>query len=65
MTFTLYKTPTGWRWRLVARNGNVMADSGEGYRRRQDALAAIASLKRSVVRAVVIQESGGRSVLIQ
>lgn len=24
----------GWRWRFVGSNGNVMADSGEGYTRR-------------------------------
>jgi uncharacterized protein YegP (UPF0339 family) len=23
-----------WGWRLVASNGNIMADSAEGYRRR-------------------------------
>ena len=27
-----------WRWRLVAANGNIVADSGEGYRRRADAV---------------------------
>jgi len=23
-----------WRWRLKAKNGRVLADSGEGYKRR-------------------------------
>lgn len=27
-----------WRWRYVATNGHVMADSGQGYSRRIDAL---------------------------
>lgn len=27
-----------WRWRYVAENGNIMADSGQGYSRRIDAL---------------------------
>ena len=28
-----------WRWRYVAANGNIMADSGQGYVDRRDALA--------------------------
>ena len=28
-----------WRWRYVAANGNVMADSGQGYVDKRDALA--------------------------
>jgi len=27
-----------WRWRLWARNGRLVADSGKGYRRKQTAL---------------------------
>ncbi len=25
-----------WRWRIIAENGNILADSGEGYRNRAD-----------------------------
>lgn len=28
-----------WRWRVVAKNGKVLADSGEGYRRMKDCIA--------------------------
>jgi uncharacterized protein YegP (UPF0339 family) len=36
--FELYADARGaWRWRLVAANGRVLAESGEGYRRRADA----------------------------
>ena len=31
-----------WRWRYVAANGNILADSGQGYSRRIDALAGAA-----------------------
>lgn len=32
----------GWRWRRVAPNGDVIAESGEAYTRKQDAeIAAI------------------------
>lgn len=27
-----------WRWRVVAGNGKVVADSGEGYQRKGDCL---------------------------
>jgi uncharacterized protein YegP (UPF0339 family) len=30
-----------WRWRFWAPNGRKMADSGEGYKRRQDCVDAI------------------------
>ncbi len=30
----------GWRWRLVAPNGHITADSGEAYGRRFDAKMA-------------------------
>ena len=30
-----------WRWRLRASNGRILADSGEGYRRRRSARDAV------------------------
>jgi len=30
----------GWRWRRIAPNGEIIADSGEGYTRKVDALRA-------------------------
>lgn len=32
------------RWRLVGRNGNILADSGEGYTRRRDAVRAVRTI---------------------
>jgi uncharacterized protein YegP (UPF0339 family) len=29
-----------WRWRRIARNGETVADSGEGYTRSADAVEA-------------------------
>jgi uncharacterized protein YegP (UPF0339 family) len=44
--FELYRDTAGeWRWRLVARNGRVIADSGEGYTRRSGAEKAIERLQ--------------------
>lgn len=35
-----YKSTNGdWRWRIRHPNGNVVADSAEGYRNRLDAVA--------------------------
>ena len=28
-----------WRWRAKARNGKILADSGEGYNRRKDCVS--------------------------
>ena len=30
-----------WRWRLRAPNGRILADSGEGYRRRRSVREAV------------------------
>lgn len=48
MRFELYRDAGGeWRWRLRVQNGNVIADSGEGYVRREDCENAISLVKRS------------------
>jgi len=45
--FEVYEDAGGeWRWRLRHRNGNIMADSGEGYGSRPAAAEAIRSVKR-------------------
>jgi uncharacterized protein YegP (UPF0339 family) len=40
MKFEIYKSSSGWRWRLRASNGKVIA-SGEGYKRRRGAERAV------------------------
>ncbi len=40
-----------WRWRLVASNGNIIADSGEGYRSKQGVLRGIESVKNNAPEA--------------
>lgn len=46
--YKLYKDRAyQWRWRYVAANGRTIADSGEGYYNRQDALNGIAIMKAS------------------
>lgn len=38
---TIYRDKRGeYRWRLVHKNGCIMADSGEGYTRKRDARRA-------------------------
>lgn len=44
-TATPYKDIKGeWRWRLTARNGRVVADSGESYKTRAGVANAIERL---------------------
>lgn len=43
--FVIYQDLRGeWRWRLVANNGRVMADSSEGYVDRNNAEIALSSI---------------------
>ncbi|MEF8843715.1 MAG: DUF1508 domain-containing protein [Haloarculaceae archaeon] len=53
--FQLYESETEWRWRLIERDGQVVADSGEDYRTRDAAAAAIPRLKEHVPNAELIE----------
>jgi uncharacterized protein YegP (UPF0339 family) len=47
-TYWVYQDAAGeWRWRLESANKRVIADSGEGYRHRQDCLHAVELVKDS------------------
>lgn len=59
MHFELYKDKQGqWRWRLVARNGKYIANSGEGYYNKQDCLHAIMLVKSSSEASITELQSG-------
>jgi uncharacterized protein len=48
VVYQVYEDDAGdWRWRLKADNGNILADSGEGYVRKTDCYAGIAKVKAS------------------
>jgi len=43
-----------WRWRLVHTNGNIIADSGEGYASRQKCTQGLESVKENAADADVV-----------
>jgi uncharacterized protein YegP (UPF0339 family) len=46
--YVIYRdTRNYWRWRLIASNGKVIADSAESYVNKQDCLHGIALVKSS------------------
>jgi len=52
--FEIYKDKSGeFRWRLTHTNGQIIADSGQGYKAKQDALKGISSLKENIPSAIV------------
>jgi uncharacterized protein YegP (UPF0339 family) len=54
MHFELYKDQKHeWRWRLKADNGKTVADSGEGYKNKEDATHEIDQIKRHASAATV------------
>lgn len=59
--FEVYQDKAGlYRWRLLARNGRIIADSGEGYLRKADAHRAITTTVQAVAGVVAAQvEAGG------
>jgi hypothetical protein len=53
-TFEVYEGRDGkYRWRLVHDNGNVIADSGQGYSSKQAAEKGLRSVKRNALGAAV------------
>lgn len=56
-TFEVFRDSAGeWRWRLVHRNGNVIAASGEGYTRRHNAEKGMRSVMKNAPGAEVTRE---------
>ncbi|WP_418285542.1 HVO_2922 family protein [Halorubrum sp. DTA46] len=52
--FEVYRDKGGqWRWRLIHENGNVLADSGEGYSSRSKARQGLDSVRSNVTDAAV------------
>ena len=55
-TFELYEDNAGeYRWRLVHDNGNIIADSGEGYSRKSNAREAIERVQGYAPEADVLE----------
>jgi uncharacterized protein YegP (UPF0339 family) len=55
-TFELFTDSADqWRWRLVHENGNIIADSGEGYASKQKCKQGIESVKTNAVDADVVE----------
>ena len=52
--FEIYKDKVGgFRWRLTHANGQIIADSGQGYKAKEDAIKGISSLKENVPSATI------------
>lgn len=56
--FDLYQDKAGeWRWRLKAKNGQIVAASSEGYKAKSDAEKAIQSIKDGAAAADTVEET--------
>jgi len=43
----IYEDSVGeWRWNLVHRNGNIMADSSEGYKTKAGVIKALENVRK-------------------
>lgn len=60
MRFEIYEDARGeWRWRLVAKNGQTVADGGEGYKKEGNARRALKAFRHLVgaARIVVVEKA--------
>jgi uncharacterized protein YegP (UPF0339 family) len=56
--FEVYEDAGGeWRWRLRHRNGQILADSGQGYSDRSGSFDGIESVKRNAPNAAIESEA--------
>ncbi|MGE0902863.1 MULTISPECIES: YegP family protein [Dehalococcoides] len=56
--FELFTDKKGeFRWRLIASNGQTIADSGEGYTTRANALNGVESVKKNAPTAPIVDIS--------
>lgn len=57
--FEIYKsTDKEFRWRFLATNGRVLADSGEGYTKRSAALKAVERVQKLIPGAKIVEKHG-------
>jgi len=57
-TFELIKDKGGeYRWRLRHQNGQIIADSGEGYVNKEDAKNGIQSVKENAPDALIVDQT--------
>lgn len=49
LTLSIYQARDGWRWRLRAANGRIVAESGEAYTRKAGAIKAANRLIGAVI----------------
>ena len=56
--FEIYKDKPGeFRWRLIHTNGQVIANSGEGYKAKANAMGGVSSVKENAPSATVEHKS--------
>ena len=60
MRFEIYKDKGGeWRWRLMAANNRIIADSGEGYTHKQHCQEMVTSIQKDAPKATVAEAATG------
>lgn len=56
--FKLYKDNAGeWRWRLVGKNGRIIADGAEGYATRNNAKQALKRFTMLAAQAEIVESA--------
>lgn len=56
MRVTVYRAKDGWRWKLVASNGELTAESGEGYVNKAHAVRMAAEMADAIAAELEVPE---------
>jgi uncharacterized protein YegP (UPF0339 family) len=57
MKFVMFKDEIGeWRWRLVGRNGRIIAAAGEGFKRKGGCKKSVEKVREGALMAPIVEE---------
>lgn len=62
LRFNVYFAHDGWRWRLTAANGRIVADSGEAYVSQYNAARAARRTSEIAHQAAGVFDEAGKAV---
>ncbi len=57
MKFVIYRDKKGeWRWHLKARNGRIVAESGEGYKSKAHCRKMVKKIEMGAFSAEIVEK---------
>ena len=62
--FVVYEAKDGWRWKLIAANGRIIADSGEAYVSRRGCELSVDRTRSAAVVAAFTRQNDAEVIVL-